>query len=291
MNSMTGFGKVTIRGKAATYNVEISSVNNRYLEITTRIPRQFSVMEHKIKEMLSKELQRGKVLVYVGFEETADRLTRTAINVKAAKIAVKQLRQLKKELDLAGDVEISDLVSIPEVVQPDDPDPDKDIVWAEMSRGIKKAMVEMVKMRKSEGSAMAKDMKARLTLIEKSMKQIAKEAPVIVDRYRSRLHARLDDLLGKQAVDPGRIEQEIALFAERSDFSEECTRLASHVAQFRKTISIKDAIGKRLNFILQEMNREANTVASKCNDNSVASQVISMKEEIEKLREMVQNVE
>ena len=113
MNSMTGFGKVKIRAKAATYNVEISSVNNRYLEISTRIPRQFSVMEHKIKELLSKQLQRGKVLVYVGFEESAERPTRTAINVTAAKVAVKQLRQLKKELGLTGDVLISDIVSIP----------------------------------------------------------------------------------------------------------------------------------------------------------------------------------
>ena len=291
MNSMTGFGKAELVTKQGTFTVEISSVNNRYLEVSARLPRQFSALEYRVRELIGEHLNRGKVFAFIGFTESEQSPNKYYINKNAMISLSRQLQQISKELNLSGGVTISDLLVFPEVTRLDDAIYDEKAIWESMEKAVTKALKGLLKMRQKEGAAMARDMKKRLATIKKLNQAIKKDAKLVVDRYRERLHTRLEELLSSAQLDPGRLEQEITILADRSDISEECTRLSSHINQYQADLTGKQAVGKRLNFILQEMHREANTIASKASESSITSAVISLKEEIEKLREMVQNVE
>ncbi|MBU8934206.1 MAG: YicC family protein [candidate division Zixibacteria bacterium] len=291
MNSMTGFGKAQMKGKPGAFTVEISSVNSRFLEISVRVPRQYSSLEHKVRELVSGNLDRGKVFVFAGFAETEDSPAKSYVNEKAMIAVSHRLLALRKKLKIAGDVTISDLLQFPDVTHLDNDVVDEKVLWAVLEKAVKGALKELLGMRRKEGAAMAKDMKQRLKTIGQANRMISTEAPKIVDKYRTRLYERVQDLLDNGTGDTGRVEQEIALFADRCDITEECTRLASHIDQYEGILREKKPMGKRLNFLLQEMNREANTMASKATETCITTAVISLKEEMEKLREMVQNVE
>ena len=291
MNSMTGFGKAQVKGKLGVFTVEISSVNSRFLEVSIRVPRQFSALEHKVRELVSKNLDRGKVFVFAGFAETDDSPSKSYVNERAMIAVSGRLQALRKKLKLAGDVTISDLLQFPDVTHPENDVVDEKAIWSLLEKAVKGALKELAGMRRKEGAAMAKDMKQRLKIIGQANRMISTEAPKIVDKYRTRLYERVQDLLDNGTGDAGRVEQEIALFADRCDITEECTRLNSHIDQYEGILREKKPMGKRLNFLLQEMNREANTMASKATETHITTAVISLKEEMEKLREMVQNVE
>ncbi|MEK7774299.1 MAG: YicC/YloC family endoribonuclease [Candidatus Zixiibacteriota bacterium] len=290
MNSMTGFGKAEIRSKLGNFLVEVSSVNNRYLEVSTRLPRQFMVFESRIKEYLNEQVERGKLSIYVGFEVSADSAAGYTINKEAARAYHRQLMSLKKELKLEGGIEIEDLLQFPAVIEAGRETYDDDALWAVLKKALTKAVEGLLAMRTKEGAAMAKDMDKRLHHMEKCVEQVEKNAVLGVSKYRDRLQKQVEDLLARP-MDAGRLEMEVAMLAEKTDISEECTRFHSHLAQYWQALKSKDTIGKRLNFILQEMNREANTMSSKTTELDITKAVISLKEEIEKLREMAQNVE
>ncbi|MEW5994953.1 MAG: YicC/YloC family endoribonuclease [Candidatus Zixiibacteriota bacterium] len=291
MNSMTGFGKAELTTRAGYFTVEISSVNSRFLEVSARLPRQFILWEHRLRELVSEKAARGKVSIYVGFEEREDAPGRYRLNDTALKKYYRQLVRLKRELKLTGDIRVADLVPLPDVALTDETAESDDLIWSGVKRATQKALAELLVMRRREGRAMAQDMNRRLKTVARLTQTIKRLSPVVVEKYRERLSARINELVESGAGDEGRLEQEIALFAEKSDISEECTRLVSHVDQFRKALRVREPVGKRLNFILQEMNREANTMSSKSPDAKVTGAVIALKEEIEKLREQVQNVE
>ncbi len=288
---MTGFGKAEQKTRLGLFNVEVSSVNNRFLEVSVRQPRQFSALEYKIKETVGKHLKRGKIYLFVGFTESDDLPDKYAINVKAAEAYARQLRKLQKDLKLGGEVTIGDLLVIPDLAKSDEAAYDLDDVWKELGPIVVKALKGLAAMRKTEGAAMAKDMSQRLKTIKKVNQEVGKISGTSVDKYRDKLKSRVAELAESIELDPNRLEQEVALLAERSDISEECTRLASHVDQYAADLKADEPVGKRLNFILQEMNRESNTIASKCTEADITRAVITLKEEIEKLRELVQNVE
>ena len=291
MNSMTGFGKAESKTNIGKFIVEISSVNNRYLEVSTRLPRQFFSLEAKVRELVSSKLSRGKINFYVGFEEPDNERGKYILNVKAAKAYYRQLLTLKKNLKLPGDIEIQDLILLPELVNPERNEISERKIWPALKSTAEKAMRELVTMRKREGAMLARDMKKRVNVIASTVKDIVKNSSQYIDAYREKLMKKLNDILKEPLPDNNRLEEEIVLIAERTDITEECTRLESHINQFKINLNKKEPVGKKLNFILQEMNREANTIASKCSAVSIASAVIPLKEEIEKLREQVQNVE
>ncbi|MCK4573381.1 MAG: YicC family protein [candidate division Zixibacteria bacterium] len=291
MNSMTGFGKAELKTKAGTFSVEIASVNNRFLDISPRLPRQFFNFEPKLRDLIKSKLNRGKVNLFVAFETTDEDVGRYAINSKAARAYFKQLQALRKELKLNRDTEMTDLLMLPGVSLPDREEIDEDLVWVGLKKACEKALVTLVAMRRKEGRAMARDMTVRLTSIAKSTEEIATYSSVSVEKYREKLNKRIAEVLNSAAPDTVRLEEEIAIMAERSDIAEECTRLASHIQQYRATLKQKEPVGKKLNFVLQEMNREINTIGAKSSELNISSLVIAAKEEIEKLRELVQNVE
>lgn len=291
MNSMTGFGKAEVKAKSGKMTVEISSVNNRYLEISQRLPRQFFSLEPKLRDLIGSKISRGKVSIYVGFDDSDGSLEQYHINKSAIKAYYRQLSSLKKELKLDGELSMRDLLLLPEVAKPEDVSLDETAVWKELKKVTEKALDGLLDMRKKEGLTMARDMKKRLAVLLKQAKQIQKMTANAVDTYREKLTQRVEELLVHPLPDNTRIEEQIALMAEKTDISEECTRFISHLEQYGETLSSAEPVGKRLNFILQEMNREANTIASKSTDLGISTMVITIKEEIEKIRELVQNVE
>jgi len=290
MNSMTGFGKAELATKLGTFTVEVSTVNNRFLEISTKLPRAFAVLDSRMRELVGGFLSRGKVYIYVGFEEKDTAPGRYPINGRAAEAYLRQLEVLRKKLKLPGNIEMRDLLLLPEIASSAAIAIDEELVWSAMERAARRALKALVAMRQREGRAMAQDMAARLKAMAKTVKKIEKDSDGSVQRHRDKLKERLEQLL-EDPPDSVRLEEEIAIMAERADISEECTRLVSHIDQFSGSLKAKGAVGKRLNFLLQEMNREANTIGSKCSELSITRCAISLKEEIERIREQVQNVE
>jgi len=291
MNSMTGFGKAESTTRVGKFTVEISSVNNRFLEISARLPRQYSLLEYRLRELINARLTRGKVLVYVSFEESETALGKYLINNRAAKSYLRQLAQMKKEFQLDGEIAIRDLLMLPEIAQQEPGIIDENLIWSGIKKAAGKALTELILMRKREGSAMARDMKQRLKIIDKLVKKIIRNSSHTAEKNRQKLTTRIEELLHSKSIDPERLEQEVAFLAERSDISEECTRFLSHIDQYKRGVEQKKPVGKRLIFILQEMNREANTIGSKSTEATITSAAIALKEEVEKLREQSQNVE
>ena len=291
MNSMTGFGRAEKISKVGKFTVELSSVNNRFLEVSTRLPRPFFALEHKVKELVGKRVSRGKIHVFVKYEEPADAPGKYPINISAARAYYRQLKALKKDLKLAEEITLAHLLMLPEVGTPEQEGFNQDVIWPDLERVADKALTELIKMRKKEGLALARDLSERLKCLKKLTRNIAANAGDAVLEFRERLTERIAQAVDGPVADSNRLEEEIAIMAERADIAEECTRMLSHVSQFTSALKQPEAIGKRLNFILQEMNREANTIASKSSKIEVTRDAMSMKEEVEKMREQVQNIE
>jgi len=291
MKSMTGFGRAELTSKLGRLTVEVASVNNRFLEFAVRLPKPYISLEAQVRDYLSGELDRGKASVNVSLDESPETPGRYTVNKAAAKSYARQFEQIRKELKLNGRVSISDLVMLPDVVLPVRKAVDLDAVWKVLKKGLQKASAELVTMRVREGRAMAADMSKRLKRMTTLIGQVERRTSGSAEVYAEKLKRRIDDLMQGSARDEARIEQEIAFFADRTDIAEECVRIRSHLHQYQETLKNKNPVGRRLNFVLQELNREANTIGSKGADFDISKLVISLKEEIEKLREMVQNVE
>ena len=291
MNSMTGFGRSEMATRFGALTVEVSSVNNRFLEVSMRLPRYLASLEPRVRELVGSVLDRGQISVFASLDDTAALPANSVIDGKLAAAYARQLRELQKSLKLSGDVTISDLTALPDVARVDRETVDLDAIWKVLKQGIDKALVQLLEHRQKEGRSMAADMKKRLSKLSKVIVDIEKQSQAAVVAYRKRLTDRVNELLGESDRENLRLEEEIVLMAERTDITEECTRFKSHIELYQSTMNQKEPSGKRLNFILQEMNREANTIGSKCSEFAISSLAISLKEEVEKLRELVQNVE
>ena len=270
--------------------VEIKSVNHRYNEIQVKMPRKYTYLEDKARRYVAGALSRGKVDVFIKVT-AAD--TDKAMNLDK-QMAVKyhsKILDLAEELNIPMDLGISALIQMPGVMAIDESDEEMEAVWAEMKPGIDDAMTQLLAMRQIEGEKLAADFKERLDYLETLRKQLLERSPAVVVNYRERLRSRIKELLEDDAVDENRIAVETALFADRASINEELVRLDSHIHQFLIMIKDKQAVGRKLDFLCQEMNREVNTTGSKANDLEITHIVVEMKSELEKLREQVQNVE
>jgi uncharacterized protein (TIGR00255 family) len=291
MNSMTGFGRADLSTKFGKLTVEISSVNGRYLETSVRLPRPLAALEAPVRAFLSSKLNRGQISVFISFGDATNGTSAAHINKELAASLVKEFRALKKEHKLVGDVSLRDLLMVEDVIESAADILDIDQMWKQIEKGLAKAVADLLQVRKKEGLAMASDMKKRLDMLARVVGQVEKKSANSVQVYRDKLTERINTLMNSVNKENLRLEEEIAVFAERTDITEEITRFKSHIDLYRETLDQKEPSGKRLNFILQEMNREANTIGSKCADFDVSNLAITLKEEIEKLRELVQNVE
>jgi uncharacterized protein (TIGR00255 family) len=292
MKSMTGFGRGSASGESFTAAVEIKTVNNRYLDVHLKLSQDLSSLEIIVKRRVTGRLSRGRVDVSVTFERVGE----IAYEINRPLIAgyIAALRNIQQEFNLAGEFDINSLVRLHGAFQPARNGLDEDMTSG-IERAVDAALDDLEAMRESEGAALAEEMRVRLAKIEAEIPVVEAAAAGLADTYRARLQKRISELIGRggQAIeiDPGRLAQEVAYLADRSDISEELARLRSHLDQFRDTLENGSEIGKRLDFLLQELNREANTVLSKATAISIKDAALVIKGEVEKLREQVQNVE
>lgn len=289
---MTGFGRGAVAGENFSVAVDIKTVNNRFLDVHLRLGAELSSLEAPIKRRLSTRLSRGRVDASITFERTGE--VAYELNRPLISGFISALRTMQQEFALSGEPDINVLARLPGAMQPVRDGLDERMIEG-VERAIDEALNELEEMRSREGEALGAEMHSRLDEISRHVPIIEGAAGGLVEAYRSRLQKRISEMLARDGqgieVDQGRLSQEVAYLADRSDISEEIARLRSHLSQFRETLDSAGETGKRLDFLLQELNREANTVLSKSTDLSIKDAGLAIKAEVEKLREQVQNVE
>ncbi len=291
IRSMTGYGKKDGTSQQARVTVEIRSVNHRFLEVAVRVPRSLTQLEEQIRKFVQQRCLRGRVDVSVSVHHNGSGLKTVQIDQTLAKQYHSALKKLQKTLGLRGAVDISVLAGFREILSLSDQPVDSDHVPKTVLRVLGGALTDLDRMRRREGEALAKDLESHLEAIRTVQAAVAKKAPGLAQEAFERMKNRVQSLLQGELPDQARLQQELALFADRCDLSEELVRLESHMLQFDQTLQSKESVGKTLEFLLQEMGREVNTIGSKANDADIAASVVRMKAELEKLREQVQNVE
>ena len=290
--SMTGWGKGTAENQNQTAIVEVRSVNHRYFEVTVKASRVLASLEPLIRETVRTRFDRGKfdVSVTVSGDSVASREIRLDRTVADQYVA--GLKSLKEEFGLSGEITVESLARIREIFLTDENGGAEEIPSESIRHALDEALGSLEEMRRTEGMALAEDISNRVNEVDGLVTQLKETVPSTVEEYRERLRNRLDDLLdGDVQPDPGRLEQEIVFLTQRSDTSEEITRLESHIGQFRDQLAVGSPAGRKLDFLLQEMHREVNTVGSKALDTRVSALVIDLKGVLEKIREQVQNLE
>lgn len=291
IKSMTGYGKGEAVSERGSFTVEIRSVNHRYGEASVRMPRAFLAQENEIKRLVSAALKRGKIDVTVQWEEASGVESMPQVNRELALGYCETFRQLSGELGLPGEVPLALILAQKGVLRDSGVTLDEAELLPQLTEAVRSAVAAIDSMRMREGEALAVDLLVRRRQVAEWVEQIRERTPLMVAEYQQKLSARLEQLLGDVELDPARLAQEVALLADRCDITEELVRLNSHFAQFDEALRLKEPVGRKLDFLMQEMNREVNTIGSKANDAVIASLVIQVKAEMEKMREQVQNVE
>ncbi len=289
--SMTGYGsaKGSVEGQEIT--VELKSVNNRYLDCSVRLPRNFLFAEDTVKQAVSAGVSRGKVDVFVSAQASQDSGTVVSVNEELARGYRDAVARIAETLGLESGLNAFSLARFPDVLTVERRELDKDKAAAALSEITAKAVEEFNAMREREGERLRRDMLGKLETIEGLVSVVEERSPQTVKEYRERLEARLRDILADRSLDEQRVITEAAIFADRTAVNEETVRLRSHIAQFRTMLEEGSPIGRKMDFLVQEFNRESNTIGSKCSDASLAKVVVDLKSEIEKIREQLQNVE
>lgn len=289
--SMTGYGsaKGSVEGQEIT--VELKSVNNRYLDCSVRLPRNFLFAEDTVKQAVSAGVSRGKVDVFVSAQASQDSGTVVSVNEELARGYRDAVARIAETLGLECGLNAFSLARFPDVLTVERRELDKDKAAAALSEITAKAVEEFNAMREREGERLRRDMLGKLETIEELVSVVEERSPQTVKEYRERLEARLRDILADRSLDEQRVITEAAIFADRTAVDEETVRLRSHIAQFRTMLEEGSPIGRKMDFLVQEFNRESNTIGSKCSDASLAKVVVDLKSEIEKIREQLQNVE
>jgi len=291
IRSMTGYGEASRDTSFGKIRVQIRSLNHRFLDLVLRLPPGFMALEPRFREVLKRQIRRGRVDLYLKIErnEGASPL-RARVDWELARSYLERLKELKERFDLGGEVDLPLLLSFREILSPEEEEPAEEELWKETLPVLEEALRRLDESRRREGEALREDLLGRLELIGEHVQGIEERAPFVVEEYRRRLSSKVKELL-EEELDEGRLAQEVALFASRADITEEVVRIRSHLEQFRERLGEGGLVGKALDFLIQEMVREANTIASKANDLPITRHVLAIKEEVEKLREQVQNIE
>lgn len=291
IKSMTGYGKSVVETDTGRTIVEIRSVNHRYGEVYVKMPRTLLAFENDVRKTVGDRLKRGKIEVFVQREEAVGGENLPSVNVPLAKSYRDAFEQLKRELDLADPVTLPLILSQRDVLSAREEDGNEDALRGELLGAVRGAVEAMEAMRLREGEALLADLTARRRTLSDIIERIALRAPAMVAEYAARLRERLTQLLSGTTLDETRFAQEVALMADRSDITEELVRFRSHLVQFDDTLKLSEPVGRKLDFLMQEFNREVNTIGSKAGDADTAALVVELKAELEKIREQVQNIE
>ncbi len=290
IKSMTGYGKANLEKIERTYQIEIKSVNHRYLDISIKMPKAISYLEEDIKKCISKKIQRGKIDVFVTFENNSAEGKNIKINTEIAKMYIEQLKKLAESENILSNIEVTDISKYPDVLTIQN-NQDEDTIKNELMEVTKNAVNQIIEMKEKEGEKIAEDLTRRLEEIQKKILEISTLSTGLIQEYVVKLKTRVQELLQNQEIDEARLAQEVVIYADKCSVEEEITRLNSHISQFKELLNSNTQIGKKLDFIIQEMNRETNTIGSKANNLEITNDVIDIKTEIENIREQVQNIE
>ncbi len=291
LKSMTAYGRAESLKEAMEFIAEIRSGNNRYREIIPRIPQSLQPFEDRIRSIVSSRLKRGRIELSIQIKDNGDKGLRLELNRPLVKAYVTIFNELNKELGCKQPIDISFFSQLKDAIIVKQDSVDLEKIWPDLKDVIDKALLSLDTMRINEGKALEKDFLERLNKIGRYIDEIRNRAKVIVESYSDKLRQRIHKLIKDIEIDKDRLMQEVAFMAERSDITEEFIRVESHLEQFRNYMNQDDAIGRRLDFLLQEINREVNTIASKASDSFTSQLVVEIKAELEKLREQIQNVE
>ena len=288
--SMTGYGQGEAASETTTVTAEIRSVNHRFLDFSFKLPRSLQARERNIREQLKSKLTRGRVYVTI-IVESEKSGNRASINADVLGAYLTQLRDFAQAHKLRTEIEMNALVQLPDVVSGSDVEPGDDALWPLVEKSLSDALASCHEMRVDEGRALETDLTARMKAMDSIVAEIEKLAPDVSRKHAEAFHKRLDQLLGDVKIDEDRLAAEVAILADRLDFTEEITRLRSHEAQFNRALAEGGEVSKKLTYLLQEMHREASTIGAKASDSEVIQRVVALKEETEKIREQVQNIE
>ena len=291
IKSMTGFGRCEIQKDSRKFTVELKSVNHRYLDVNIRMPKKLNFFETAIRSLLKSYANRGKVDIFITYEDLSQAQVSVKYNAALAGEYLKYLKQMEEEFGLENDVRVSTLSRYPEVFTMEEQSEDEEELWNGLKEALEGAFTQFVETRQTEGENLKKDILSKLDLLSEKIGFIEERSPQIVAEYRAKLEDKMKELLADSQIEEGRIAAEVILFADKICTDEEVVRLKSHISHMRNTLEEQDEIGRKLDFIAQEMNREANTILSKANDIEVSDRAISLKTEIEKIREQIQNIE
>lgn len=290
IRSMTGYGKGEATGAAGRCVVEVRTVNHRYGEVTVKLPRSFLAYEHELRKAAANRIKRGKADLFVQWEEAVGAAQVPPVNMAAARGYQAAFLELARELRLSPEIPLSLIVSQKNVLQEAAGEEQPDLL-PQVLQAVLAALDALDAMRLREGEALERDLRERRQGLAELVAQVTERAPLVVEEYESKLQQRLTKLLNDAELDPQRLAQEVALMADRCDVTEELVRLQSHFVQFDETLALTEPVGRKLDFLMQELNREVNTIGSKANDAQVTALVVQMKAELERMREQVQNIE
>lgn len=291
VRSMTGFGRYEDSNEKRKISVEIKSVNHRYLDLNIKMPRKLNAFDPRIRSFLKSKLGRGKVDVFISFEDYENRASFLKYNAELAKSYLTYLRQIGEDFSLDMDVRVSTLSRYPEVLTMEEENDDSEGVWDMISAALEQACDAFVSSREKEGAALKQDLTAKLHAMEPLIDQVEERAPEILAEHRNRLMEKVNEILGDTHIEESRLATEIVIYADKICTDEETVRLRSHLNNMLDVLEAGDESGRKLDFIAQEMNREANTILSKANDQITSDIGIRLKTEIEKIREQIQNIE
>ncbi|HQA06439.1 MAG TPA: YicC family protein [Syntrophomonadaceae bacterium] len=290
-NSMTGYGQAQINRSGYQISCEVRSVNHRYLDTNIRIARRYALLEDNIKDEVKKYVSRGRLEFTINIEKTEAKARNLKVDKDLAITYYRYLKEIADEVNISPQIKVIDLFRLPEVFTLEEDVEDLEEVWPILSIALNQAMESLVTMRIREGEYLVQDMLQRTSLLENMVDALEKRSPQVLKEHTDKLRQRIIDLLGHELPDENRIYQEAALYADRINITEEIVRLQSHIQHFRQLLQEKDAIGRKCDFLVQEMFREINTIASKANDYEMAHIVVEAKAELEKIREQLQNIE
>ncbi len=291
IKSMTGYGRAVKSFEGREITVELRSVNNRFLDCNVKMPRQFSYAEDRIKQMVKEHISRGKVDVFITINNTADEQVAISLNKPVVEGYLAAMRIMTEEYSVDSSITVADIARLPDVFSVEKPEIDEEARAAEIYETVSQALDQYDDMRLTEGQALKLDLMSRRTTILELVARVEARSPITVCEYRTRLENKLREVLESSNIDESRILTEAAVFADKVAVDEETVRLRSHLDQLKAMLEEKGSIGRKLDFLLQEMNREANTIGSKGNDIEQARTVVEIKAELEKIREQIQNIE
>lgn len=291
MKSMTGYGRAKIENDTREYIVEVKSVNHKYLDINIKLPKTLFCIEDKIRKVISNKILRGKIDVFVTYINYGIEGKTILINKDIAKMYIKEIEEIATENNIASGIRATEISKFPEVLNVIVDEEDEEKIWLELNKCLEKALDNFIEMRITEGEKIKEDLKQRLDEIDENINEIFKNSTGLVEEYVVKLRKRIQEILNTDVVDETRLAQEIVIYSDKTSIEEEITRIKSHIIQFKELLNSEGAIGKKADFIIQEMNREINTIGSKSGKFEITQLVIKIKTQIEDIREQIQNIE